>query len=158
SQRLAPIEHLLGAGAERPAVRHLVILPSPALAGIPIETLTGDYTISYAPSGTIFAWLQETCRDRGSQNSPAQPPRLLVLGDPALPPPDSLAVAAPQPPDHGVLVQNVTPRSNAARGGIQPGDVVLRYADIRLSGVADLGSALKTHSGGKARLALQVWR
>jgi CHAT domain-containing protein/Tfp pilus assembly protein PilF len=85
AQRLAPLAESLGAGATLPAVRHLIVLPSPALAGVPVEALIEArtdrqpaYTVSYAPSGTLFAWLQE---QRAKGHQPAQP-RLLALGDP----------------------------------------------------------------------------
>jgi CHAT domain-containing protein len=48
------------------------------MARIPLEALTDGCTVSYAPSGTMFAWLQEHRRAAG-----AEPPRLLALGDPA---------------------------------------------------------------------------
>jgi CHAT domain-containing protein len=68
-QRLAPLQkHLEG-------VKHLIILPSSAMAGIPIETLDERYIISYAPSGTMYAWLQENRGNFAGQN-------LLALADP----------------------------------------------------------------------------
>jgi CHAT domain-containing protein len=69
-QRLAPLEpHLKD-------VRHLIVLPSLYLDGIPLEVLTERFTISYAPSGTLLARLRE-------KPHPANPPRrLLALGDP----------------------------------------------------------------------------
>src|SRR5262249_18409490 len=39
SQRLGPLEPALAAVDGLPAVRHLVVLPSPALAGIPLESM-----------------------------------------------------------------------------------------------------------------------
>jgi CHAT domain-containing protein/Flp pilus assembly protein TadD len=85
TQRLVPLARHLGATADLPAVLQLIILPSPALAGVPIEALIAArtdqqpaYTISYAPSGTMFAWLHEQ-RSRGQK---PRPPRLLALGDP----------------------------------------------------------------------------
>jgi CHAT domain-containing protein len=77
----------LAANGELPAVRHLIVLPSPALSGIPIEALIEarplpdpPLLVSYAPSGTTFAWLSERRRDtrRGGDRSR----RLLALGDP----------------------------------------------------------------------------
>src|SRR5262249_5988343 len=66
NQRLAPLGAALGAGNGLPAVRPLIVPPSPALAGIPVETLllgrpsgTPAYIVSYVPSGTLFAWLEE---------------------------------------------------------------------------------------------------
>jgi CHAT domain-containing protein/Tfp pilus assembly protein PilF len=74
-QRLAPLQrHLKG-------IRHLVVLPSPVLAEVPVETLLAagqsGLTVSYAPSGTLFAFLQQ--RTRAGKSAPA---RLLALGDP----------------------------------------------------------------------------
>jgi CHAT domain-containing protein len=86
-QRLAPLEGALGARDDMPAARHLVILPSPALAGIPIEAMlearppaSPHYLVSYTPSGTMFAWLQERCHQR--ETAPERTRRILALGDP----------------------------------------------------------------------------
>jgi CHAT domain-containing protein/Tfp pilus assembly protein PilF len=87
-QRLAPLEKHLGATDDLPAVRHLVVLPSPALAEVPVEVLVAagkrDLTVSYAPSGTLFAFL----RQRKSKPGPA---RVLALGDPLFAQPDDHA-------------------------------------------------------------------
>ncbi|HXG12700.1 MAG TPA: CHAT domain-containing tetratricopeptide repeat protein [Gemmataceae bacterium] len=79
AQRLAPVEQLLRDRPHLAAVRHLIVLPSAALAGIPVEALTEHHLVSYTPSGTMFAWLQEQrpARDRIGDV------RLLALGDPA---------------------------------------------------------------------------
>jgi CHAT domain-containing protein/Tfp pilus assembly protein PilF len=91
-QRMAPLAaHLKG-------VKHLVVLPSPALAGIPLEALLvggGDrqppQTVSYAPSGTFFTLL----RRRAAAERRPRPPRLLALGDPAFARPADRAEIAP---------------------------------------------------------------
>jgi CHAT domain-containing protein len=71
-QRLAPLEEQLK------GVKHLVVLPSAALAGVPIDVLT-DRTVTYAPSGTMFAWLREKRQGTGA----TQPTRhLLSVGAP----------------------------------------------------------------------------
>ncbi|HKI19058.1 MAG TPA: hypothetical protein VKA15_14315, partial [Isosphaeraceae bacterium] len=66
SQRLGPLEKALAARADGlPPVRRLVVLPSRAMAGIPIEVLLADddtRTVSYAPSGTVFKYLREQPR------------------------------------------------------------------------------------------------
>jgi hypothetical protein len=50
-QRLDPLaQHLKG-------VRRLIVLPSTALAGVPVEVIAEDYTVSYAHSGTMYAHL-----------------------------------------------------------------------------------------------------
>jgi CHAT domain-containing protein/Flp pilus assembly protein TadD len=88
-QRLAPLAAHLSARDDLPAVGHLVVLPSPALAGVPVEALIEArtdrqpaYTVSYAPSGTMFAWLQEKRKAAASGPKRSGSPRLLALGDP----------------------------------------------------------------------------
>ncbi|MCI0683959.1 MAG: CHAT domain-containing protein [Gemmataceae bacterium] len=73
-QRLRPLTpHLDG-------VKRLIVLPSVAMVGVPTETLTDDYTISYAPSGSLHAWLLEN-RGRVGRGSDS----LLALADPVFP-------------------------------------------------------------------------
>lgn len=52
-QRLTPLRKYLH------GIRHLIILPSLASQGIPVEVYAKDYLVSYAPSATVFAWLRE---------------------------------------------------------------------------------------------------
>ncbi len=80
-QRLAPLEEHLNAQADRPAVRHLIVLPSHEMSRIPVEAFTDRVTVSYAPSGTMFAWLRER---RAAREVPAA--TLFALGDPAFRP------------------------------------------------------------------------
>jgi CHAT domain-containing protein len=82
-QRFGPLEpHLKN-------IRHLIVLPSEALSGIPLEALTDRFTISYAPSGTMLARL----RDR----RPTAPVlrRLLAVGDPVFRKADGRPLSAP---------------------------------------------------------------
>jgi CHAT domain-containing protein/tetratricopeptide (TPR) repeat protein len=73
-QRLGPLAgHLDG-------VRRLVVLPAPALAGVPVEVFAEGYTVSYALSGTLYAHL----RDKASTTSSG----LLALADPVFDAPD----------------------------------------------------------------------
>jgi tetratricopeptide (TPR) repeat protein len=168
TQRLAPLVPHLGAAGDLPAVRHLIVLTSPALAGVPVEALieaqpkdAPRYTVSYAPSGTMFAWLQERRpKDRGRGSGS---PRLLALGDPIFRGPAS--PPGPTPPDHGVLVDRVIPGSNAAQRGIAPGDVLLSYAGTKLAGQDDLIAAVRKGGGASADPArdgagvpVAVWR
>lgn len=70
AQRLQPLRpHLKD-------IRHLIVLPSSAMAGIPIEALTDDFLISYVPSGTVLARLLQSRDER------AAPTSVLALGDP----------------------------------------------------------------------------
>src|SRR5262249_14736890 len=119
AQRLAPAEKLFAATAELPAVRHLVVLPSPRMHRIPAEVLVeaaapGRFTVSYAPSGTMFAWLQE--KRAGSKqvarNSTA--PSILAVGDPVFASRGPAAEPMP-PPNHGVAIPTVAPNSSAAK-------------------------------------------
>jgi tetratricopeptide (TPR) repeat protein len=96
-QRLAPLQpYLTGEGA-LPAVNHLIVLPSATLADLPIEVLVESlpdgppkYVVSYAPSGTIFAWLRERPR------RVVDTPRLLALGDPIFTAPTAVAPPSPE--------------------------------------------------------------
>jgi CHAT domain-containing protein/tetratricopeptide (TPR) repeat protein len=77
-RRLDPLQHALGATAEGlPPARLLIVLPSPAVAGIPLDVLLGDRTetASFAPSGTVFKYLRD-------QPRPDRHAALLALGDP----------------------------------------------------------------------------
>ena len=61
-----------------PPARRLIVLPSRAMAGIPVEALLAlddSRTVSYAPSGTVFKYLRE-------QPRPDRHAGLLALGDP----------------------------------------------------------------------------
>ncbi len=160
AQRIEPLRpHLEG-------VEQLVILPAGAMSGIPLEALDQSYTVSYAPSGTMYAWLREK---RGPTSSPpsGEPPLLLALGDPDFGSgPDTLPSAA-EPPDHGVLVAMVMDGSNAYRGGVREGDVMLTYGGDRLGGAADLGPAVRKaaetmtsdETGGDPPIVpITVWR
>jgi CHAT domain-containing protein/tetratricopeptide (TPR) repeat protein len=69
-QRLRPLApHLDG-------VKRLIVLPSAAMAGIPLGTLTDAYEISYAPSASLYAWLLEQRKPAAGGDS------LLALADP----------------------------------------------------------------------------
>jgi Flp pilus assembly protein TadD len=150
-QRLAPLmPHLKG-------VKHLIVLPSQALAGVPIETWVAsgshgdapDLVVSYAPSGSMFARLT------APRSQALGPPRLLALGDPAFPKP-AQREAAPSPPDHGIAILAVMPHSTADLFGIKPGDVLLEYNGKVLRTSNDLAVV---PAGDKAtRVPIRLWR
>jgi len=78
AQRLAPVTSALAAAAGLPAARRLIVLPSRALTGVPVEALLqpGDpWTVSYAPSATVWNYLRKQSRE-------TTPGGLLALGDP----------------------------------------------------------------------------
>ncbi len=54
--------------------------------------------------------------------------------------------------EDGVLVTRVNPRSKAARGGIRPGDVVVRIDDLKIRNLRDYRQALKGYEKGETVL------
>src|SRR5262249_9870431 len=92
TQRLEPLARALGAtSAVQPPAQRLIILPSRALAGLPVEALLApDDTrmVSNAPSATVWKYLRE-------QPRPDRHAGLLAPGDPVYRAPH--ASTAPQP-------------------------------------------------------------
>ena len=85
AQRLDPLVPELAARDGLPAVGHLIVLPSPSLGGIPVEAMIAAREapwrpdrVSYAPSGTIFAWLES--QTRGEAGDPSRSRRLPGAG------------------------------------------------------------------------------
>jgi tetratricopeptide (TPR) repeat protein len=142
-QRLRPLEPHLAATDRLPAVRHLVVVPAGRLAAIPLEVLTDRYTVSYAPSGTVFARLRE-------QHRPLEARGLLAVADPNFRTPDAAALPLPE---YGLYLAVVLPDGKAARAGLRSGDVLLRYGGTQLNTEADL----KTAEAGDA-VSVVVWR
>jgi hypothetical protein len=130
---------------------------------VPIEALLEvrppdrpRYTISYAPSGTILAWLRERPRpDRGSKGRPR---RLLAVGDPEFERTESPGTPLAPPPDHGVVVQRVRPGSAAARGGIAPGDVLLRLDGKVVNRAPDDRADVDPGTAQEPGHAVTIWR
>ena len=79
SQRLEPLAGMLSDSRENPGpVRILIVLPSRAMAGIPIEALMLPHdtrSVSYAPSATLFRHLKQLDR-------PPAAAGMLAVGDP----------------------------------------------------------------------------
>jgi CHAT domain-containing protein/Tfp pilus assembly protein PilF len=147
-QRLQPLESHLAATTDQPAVRHLVVLPSELMDGVPLEVLTDRWTFTRVPSATVFAFL------RGKPKP--QTRGLLALADPVFDRPEPADKSAPLPPA-GLLLTAVVPGSNASRAGLHAGDVLLRYKETVLKTAADL----KLQAAGedpKVRLPVLVWR
>jgi tetratricopeptide (TPR) repeat protein len=123
TQRLEPLAKALGATADGlPPARRLIVLPSRAMVGIPIEAMLADddsRTVSYAPSATVFRYLRE-------QPRPDRHAGFLALGDPIFEQSDRSSLPSPLP-DHGLLVNVVMPGSNASTHGLKAGDVLLAY-------------------------------
>jgi len=133
-QRLGPLaDHLEG-------VRHLIVLTSPGLAGVPVEVLVAapggprrdDPVVSYAPSASMLAHLAGKHQKAGTR-----PATLLAVGDPAYPEPRPDLPAA-QPPDGGIVLTRVEPFGNADLNGLRAADVLLEYAGQALRAPDDL--------------------
>ncbi len=83
-KRVAPLSQALN------GVTDLVIIPSGAMLGVPVEALVdetgmyvGDrYSVSYTPSATIYTWLKE----REEKRKGAQGKESLLVGDPPFQP------------------------------------------------------------------------
>jgi tetratricopeptide (TPR) repeat protein len=150
AQRLDPMARALGPSADGlPPARRLIVPPSRAMAGIPVEALLApDDTrvVSYAPSATVYHYLRLRPR-------PDRQAGLLALGDPVYQRPGE--PRNPQPtPDHGLLVIVVAPGSNAASHGLKPGDVLLAYNGTALKTKDDL----KVVAAADQPIVVDVWR
>ncbi len=138
AQRLAPLDkHLEG-------VKQLIVLPSTAMDGVPVEVIADGFTVSYAPSASMFAYLKQQAKSKNTG--------LVALGDPNFRYPDQPEL--PLPPG-GVLLTAVLPGSVAAKSGLRTGDVVLIYGETKLNTLADLQKAIDVT---KVEARLRVWR
>jgi len=142
AQRLAPLgKHLTG-------VKRLVVAPVNRMAGIPVEALTDQYTISYTPSCTYLARLKERERPRSRG--------LLAVGDPVFPPAQAMTPPTALP-SGGLLITQVLPDGNAARARLQAGDVLVAYAGQDLTSFEQLTKLIASKATEKAVVA-KVWR
>jgi hypothetical protein len=150
TQRVEPLAKALGVSADGlPPARRLIVLPSRAMAGIPVEAIlaAGDTRIvSYAPSATVFKYLRE-------QPRPDRHSGFLALGDPIFEQSDRSSQPSPLP-DHGLLVTMVGAGSNAATHGLKAGDVLLAYNGTPLKQKDDL----KTVADGEKPIVVEAWR
>jgi CHAT domain-containing protein len=149
AQRIEPLAKALATAEGLPPARRLIVLPSPALAGIPIEAILasdGTRTISYAPSATVFKYLRE-------QPRPDRHAGLLALGDPSFERSDRPNQPKPLP-DHGLLVNLVAPGSNAKIHDVKAGDVLLAYNGTALHKREDF----KTVPEPGRSVPVEVWR
>ncbi len=151
-QRLGPIESHLK------AARHVIVLNSPGIAGVPVERLLTAWgktakpapVVAYAPSASMFAYL-------AAAKLPADgPASLLALGDPAYPKAKASQEKGPPPPDHGLLVVKVQTNANADLSGVKAGDILLEYNGASLKARDDLKVVAAV--GGPRQVALRLWR
>jgi tetratricopeptide (TPR) repeat protein len=142
AQRIAPIlKHLEG-------ITTLYVVPVELMAGIPIEPMLPDRTISYVPSGTFLAR-----RGKPSQ----QPNTLLALGDPVFPKLPELKPSPTVLPPNGLLITQVVPNGSADKANLKAGDVLVSYAGTKLNRVEELGK-LVAENAMKKEVTIEFWR
>lgn len=153
ARRWTPLRAALGAEKDLPAVRQVIVLPSPDVAGIPVETFADDtLTVSYAPSGTVYAWLRELRTTTPVEHRKGP---LLALGDPVF---EELLPGMPSPePKEGVVVTAVTPGSAAARAGLKVDDVLVSYDGAPLN-AAQYSKVADTRKDDSEETPVTVWR
>ena len=144
AQRLAPLrKHLDG-------VKRLLVAPVNLMAGIPIEALTDQYTISYIPSCTYRARLKDQQRPQGRG--------LLAIGDPMFPPAKAVvATSTAVLPPGGLLITQVLPGGVAANANLQAGDVLVAYAGQELTSLEQLPKLIAANVTKKS-VPAKVWR
>ena len=143
AQRLAPLsKHLIG-------VKRLFVAPVNQMAGIPIEALSDQYTVSYTPSGTYLARLKDRPQPKSSG--------LLAVGDPVFPPPSKDKPPPTTLPPGGLLLVQVIPGGPAAKKGLRAGDVLVAYSGEDLTSVEQLGKLIAARAAEKA-VVVKVWR
>lgn len=141
-QRIDPaLPHLAG-------VKRVYISAVGHMAGVPVELLAPEFTVSYTPSGTFLAGLKDKALPAGDA--------VLAVGDPVFIRPGTAPVPANLPPG-GVLVTTVTPGGAASKANIAPGDVLLKYGAADLPDVPALAKAIGDHAGHKS-VPVVVWR
>ena len=149
-QRIEPLlPHLEG-------VSRLFVAAVNEMAGVPVEALTDQFTISYTPSGTQLVRLRERERPSGQAT-------LLALGDPVFSQPgdsandDGNTPAPARLPPGGLLITQVVPDGNAAKARLEAGDVLLAYAGAELETLEQLDELLAAHAGDES-VTITVWR
>jgi tetratricopeptide (TPR) repeat protein len=143
AQRLAPLaKHLTG-------VKTLYVVPVHAMAGIPVEVITTDYTISYIPSGTFLARLKDQVKPTGES--------LLALADPIFTQPGEQPKLAKALPPGGILITQVVTGGAGDQARLKADDVLLKYGDTELTDVDTLKEAIAANTTSKS-IPVTVWR
>ncbi|MFM7150564.1 MAG: CHAT domain-containing protein, partial [Gemmataceae bacterium] len=141
-QRITPLlKHLDG-------LHTLYVVPVNWMAGIPIEPMLPDRTISYVPSGTFLARRGKTLD---------KPNTILALGDPVFPKLAETKPALSVLPPGGLLLTQVVPNGVAAKANLKPGDVLVSYAGTKLESVEQLGKLIADNAE-KKEVTVEFWR
>ncbi|MEM7164997.1 MAG: CHAT domain-containing protein [Planctomycetota bacterium] len=106
--------------------------------------------VTYGTSGSVFEWCH---RRRQEQRAMDLPNSVLVLADPDYTTP--VRPDASTPPNLGATIRAVDRGSDAARVGLQVGDVIVRCNGVEPRHRTDL--KVLPH-GESSQLVLQVWR
>ncbi|MBI1345718.1 CHAT domain-containing protein [bacterium] len=130
-----PLAAALAETADGPAVRTLLVMPSPGLQGVPINLFAEfQQRVVYLPSGAISVWLQQRTQARSSTAAQG----LLAIGDPEFLPADqsgTLQTAARWSPLPGTR-QEVQAIAAACERQHEP--ITLRFgADAQQTWLAD---------------------
>ena len=156
----------------------LFVIPDGPLCGLPFELLflpqrggsrhvpTGPPVV-YGPSATVLAMLRAHAPNRSAERHDESRMVFLGVGDPRFD--HRVVTTGPAGPERGVLVSGVTAQSNAALGGIQPGDVITWYFDGDVNEAEGLQMAMQrtlnalgqpqtTGEPSQRTVRVQVWR
>ncbi len=142
AQRLDPVLKHLG------GVKTLYVTATGPMAGVPVEVLAPEFTVSYIPSGTFLARLPKKAE---------RAPTLLAVGDAIYETEKPRPVVVAALPPHGLLVEQLDPNGVASKAGLRVGDVLLSYADTPTKTGDDLKAALGKAAEAK-EAALTFWR
>jgi tetratricopeptide (TPR) repeat protein len=141
TQCIAPaLKHLDG-------VKTLYVVAVHEMAGVPVELIAPEYTVSYIPSGTFLA-------RRGKRLD--KPATILAVGDPTYPEVKPDKVSAALPPN-GLLIMQVVPEGSAARARLQANDVLVSYAGQKIESLDQLGKLIGDKANEK-EVTIQFWR
>ena len=153
--RWAPVEDVLH--KEMPKVRRLIVLSGTSLA--PVSLLCDNtFAVSSIPSADTLVKLQvrHAPATRGNDRSAAG---LLAVGNPNFAPaPQNDDAQPPEPPSYGVFVRDVVPESSAEATGILPVDVILQYADTKITNSDTLLAAIANSSEETQPVTVLIWR
>ena len=146
NQRIEPVlAHLM-----QHNITQLYVVGVEKMAGLPVEVIAPEFTISYVPSGTFLARLPKKPKFENT---------LLAVGDPIYEIKEANQVELTALPDHGLLIQSLAPGGAAEKLGLRSGDVLLNYGDTKIEKVDHLRPAVqKATEAGEKTIAVQVWR
>ena len=128
----------------------LYVISVERMAGLPVEVIAPEFTISYVPSGTFLPRMPK---------KPSFGNTLLAVGDPIYEVKKAKQVELTALPDHGLMIQSLAPGGAAEKLGLRSGDVLLNYGDTKIEQLDQLRPAIqKATEAGQKTIAVLVWR